>query len=97
MKRITRSRALQLIRNTNGRLFNVKFKKRNKPDDESFVCRLNVHKGVTGKGMRYDPAEHGLTTVYVPSRDKGKDKGFRCIPHEGLKEITVEGQKYTID
>ena len=55
------------------------------------TCRLQVKKGVTGKGMAYSPAEKKLLTVFDMEKD-----GFRMIALDTIKKITIRGQEYKI-
>jgi len=88
---IGRDEAVAVIRSTKGRIFHVRFIKRTTGEVRDMVCRLGVRKGVTGKGMSYDPAEKGLITVYDMQK-----KGFRMIPIEGIRVIKFAGQIYQV-
>ena len=49
--------------------------------------RTKVTKGVTGEGMRYDPSDYGLRTVF--DMQKG---AFRHINLETVTTITAKGK-----
>ena len=50
------------------------------------VFRTKVTKGVTGEGMKYNPSDYGLRTVY--DMQKG---AFRHINLETVNTITAKG------
>lgn len=81
---MTREEAKQAIFNTNGKIFNVKFVKKD-GTLRSMTCRREVKKGVTGVGMKYDPAKYNLITVY------DMQKGFRMVNASTIKEVTING------
>jgi hypothetical protein len=96
--RITRTRALELLSqhraSGGGKFFSVLFKKRGDGQDRRMQARFAVKKGVQGTGTftTEQKAAQGLITVY----EVGADGGFRNIPVEGLKELTIGGVHYVI-
>jgi hypothetical protein len=74
------------------------------------VARRGVRKGVTGEGLAFNPANHNLITVceFVTDPDTDRDNRgrynghgnadlqFRHIPIEGIEEIRIEGERYTV-
>ena len=54
-------------------------------------ARLGVKKGVTGAGMKYNPAEHDLITAFDVVKDN-----FRMINVRTLQRLTLEGETYEI-
>ncbi len=97
-KKITRTRALELLTEHRakggGKFFSVLFKKRGDGTDRRMRARFAVKKGVQGTGTftTEQKEEQGLITVY----EVGVDGGFRNIPVEGLKELTIGGVHYVI-
>ena len=63
MKRISRKKALEKLYESAGRIFYAEFVKKD-GSLRRMTARLGVHKGITGKGMRYDPLERGLLPVF---------------------------------
>lgn len=61
--KINREQAASLIRNSKGKFFGVQFIKKN-GEVRDMNARLGVKKGVTGKGLKYNPAEHDLITAF---------------------------------
>ena len=70
---------LSMIRSTKGKFFVVEFEKKD-GSLRRLVGRLGVRKGVTGEGMKYDPQDYGLQTVYDVQK-----KGFR---HVNLRTVS---------
>ena len=55
------------------------------------VFRTKVTKGVTGEGMKYDPAKLGLRTVFdMQTRD------FRMINLNTIQTITAHGETHLV-
>lgn len=55
------------------------------------VFRTKVTKGVTGEGMKYDPTDYGLRTVF--DMQKG---AFRHINLETVTTITSKGEVHLV-
>ena len=55
------------------------------------VFRTKVTKGVTGEGMKYDPAKLGLRTVF--DMQKG---AFRHINLNTIQTITAHGETHLV-
>ena len=51
------------------------------------VFRTKVTKGVTGEGMKYNPADYGLRTVYDM-----QIRAFRHINLNTIQKITAHGE-----
>jgi len=81
---MTKEEAKTAIFNTKGKIFNVKFIKKD-GTLRSMTCRREVKKGVTGVGMAYEPAKYNLIPVY------DMVKGFRMINASTIQEVTIEG------
>ena len=83
--------ARSILRATNGQLFSVTFIKRADGEERTIVGRTGVRKGVTGTGMRYNPAERDLITIWdngkVPNAQGKKSQGHKTIPMNDIKEI----------
>ena len=72
-----------------GRLFRVTFVTRSTHTIRTMVCRVGVVKGLTGVGLRFDPRDYDLRTVWDVQRD-----GYRMIPLDGVVEIVGRGMVY---
>ena len=96
MKAIDRDTAKQYIYKTNGKIFSAVFVKKN-GEKRQMVCRRNVRKYVTGKGLSYNPEERGLVTVYDMQKCKtDPERAYRTINLKTLEQIKVKGITYTI-
>ena len=92
-----------LISNTRGRIFSVTFLKSN-GDLREMTCRLGVRKGVTGAGLKFDPASRGLRVVHEfksTAVEGGQrltaETGFRMIPTgPRLLSLRVAGKAYGV-
>ncbi len=87
---LTRTEAIARIRQTGGSIFGCTFTKRTTGETRSGSWRLGVSKGVSGKGLRFDPAAKRLIPVY------DMRSGFRMIPFEGIQTVTIGGVKYVV-
>jgi hypothetical protein len=78
---------LELLRERGG-IFNVKF---HKADGtlRSMNARFGVRKGVTGKGLKYNPSERSNIIVYSM-----KDNGFRTINYDRIVSIKFNGSTF---
>ena len=74
-----------------GKIFSATFIKRTTGEERTMTARLGVRKGVKGVGRKFDPTKKNLLGVYDMQK-----KAFRMIDATTIKEITVEGTKYTI-
>ena len=88
---IDKETAIQLIKDSKGKIFGVQFIKRTTGDVRNMSARLGVSKGVTGEGLKYDPESRQLMTVY----DMHK-KQYRMLNTETLSQLHIQGQEYSI-
>ena len=79
---------LDIINKSEGKIFSAVFLKKD-GTVRRINCRLNVKKGVNGKGMAYNPIKKGLLPVYDMDR-----KGFRMINMNTLISFKVNGINY---
>jgi hypothetical protein len=79
----------QDIDRTNGKFFTVKFIKKD-GTLRRMTCRTGVSKGVTGKGLAFEPKEKGLKVVWSTDAE-----GYRMINLAQVKEITFNGTTTT--
>ena len=90
MKRIDRRKAIRALYNSVGRIFFVEFTKKD-GSLRRMTARLGVKKGVTGKGMRYDPTAYGLLPVF--DMDKAQ---WRMINLNTLKQLHLNHEKLAV-
>ncbi len=102
MKRVTRTEAVELIRNATG-FFSILYKKRT-PNAEgrqeltTMNCRMGVTKHLTGnttpeeqEKMARERANAKLITVYSLDR-----KGYRSVGIEGLRQVIIDGEVHVV-
>jgi len=88
---IDKDTAIQMIKDSKGKIFGVTFTKRTTGDIRNMSARLGVSKGVTGEGLKYDPESKQLLTVY----DMRK-KQYRMLNTETLSQLNIQGRTYSI-
>jgi hypothetical protein len=76
----------QDIDSTNGKFFTVKFIKKD-GTLRKMTCRTGVSKGITGKGLAFEPKEKGLKVVWSTDAE-----GYRMINLAQVTEITFNGE-----
>ena len=72
----------------NGKIFSVEFFKKN-GELRKMNARFDVKAGITGKGLDYDPLEHGLMNVF----DMNK-RGYRMVVVSNITKLHVGGITY---
>jgi len=90
MQRISKLKAYLLIEESKGKVFTATF---TKVDGSIRVmnCRLGVKKGLTGRGMNYNPRLKQMIPVY----DMNK-KEYRMLKLDTISELKIGGQVYTV-
>jgi len=97
MKTIDKDTAKQYIYKTNGKIFSAVFTKKD-GEKRKMVCRRDVRKYVTGKGLKYNPEERSLITVYDMQKCKiNPERAYRNINLETLEQIKVKGITYKVN
>jgi hypothetical protein len=87
------------IKGSEGKIFRVEFIRRTDSKDgkekagmiRTMVCRIGVAKGITGKGLAFDPDAKGLCTVW----DMAKE-GYRMVNLDTVVSIRLAGQEYDV-
>jgi hypothetical protein len=85
---MTQTEVLNKIRNSNGKIFNVVFIKKD-GTIRHMNCRIGVKKGVKGKGLSFDPLLKGLLPVF----DMAKN-AFRMINLETIQKLKIAGEEF---
>ena len=88
---ISRSTLLNFIELTNGKFFRVTFVKKN-GEVRSLTGRIKARKYVTGAGLRYDPSDYGLMTVFDVQND-----GWRMVNLNTVTELVSNKIKYLVE
>ena len=95
--KIGKVKALELIKNSDGKVFGVKFLKKD-GSVRTMCARLKVKKNIKGVGMKFDPKELGYVTAFdMNANDKRGGKGdYRLININTLKHLSLEGREYEV-
>ena len=75
----------ELIKGTKGKFFSVEFIKKD-GSLRRMTARLGVRKGITGKGLAFNPAERDLIVVWATDR-----KNYRMINLKTITSVKVNG------
>lgn len=75
------------IQKAENTIFSVEFIKKD-GSVRQMNARLNVKKGVNGKGMAYNPIEKGLLPVYDMA-----NHGFRMINLNTVTKLQIKGEE----
>ena len=90
-KVIPRNFLRRFIGQSRGRVMSVTFYKRRNSKLRTMLCRVRVTKGVTGKGLAFEPKDKGLISVYDM-----QNKRWRFVPVEGVLCLTYKGRRYRV-
>lgn len=91
---LTKKQAEAVIRNSNGKIMNVLFVKRTTGELREMVCRTGVKKHLKGGEPAYNFKEKNLVSVYDMQAEVGK--GYRAIPLENIRSITIDGTHFKV-
>lgn len=75
----------ELIKSTKGKFFSVKFVRRD-GSVRKMTARLGVRKGITGKGLAFNPVERDLMVVWATDK-----KNYRFINLKTITTLKVNG------
>jgi len=87
---ISKATAKDMIQNSKGKIFTTTYIKKDK-SKRVMNCRLNVQKGVTGEGLRYNPDEYNLIPVYDM-----QSQGFRMVNVDTLVSLSISNETYEV-
>lgn len=90
MKPITVELAKSAIENSNGKIFSVKFVKKD-GTVRDMVCRLGVKKHIKGVGLNYSPEVYDLVVVFDMQK-----RSYRMINLSSIKTITINSKDYKV-
>lgn len=88
---IDKKQAIKLISKSNGKIFSVKFLKKDN-SLRQMTCRLGVKKHLKGGELSFNPKEYDLIPVFDLEKNS-----YRMINLESLLELNIENQKYTVE
>lgn len=84
---MTQREILNKIRNSEGKIFNVVFIKKD-GTIRSMNARIGVKKGITGKGLKFDPILKGLLPVFDMTKN-----AFRMINLNTIQRLRIAGEE----
>ena len=87
---ITTTQAVKLIKSEGDKFFTVTFTKKN-GDERVLNGRRGVQKYVNGEGMKYNPSDYELLTVYDVQA-----KGYRMINGDTISHLRIDGVEYNV-
>lgn len=90
MKTITRSDAVQRIKDSKGKFFTATFTMKS-GDDRTMNCRTGVKKNLKGTGAKYDAGALGMTTVWDTQK-----KDYRTINNQTIKALKIGGEQFKV-
>jgi len=91
METITRQQAVELVNSSKGRFFSITFIKKDKTE-RRMTARTGVKKGVNGQGMKYNPMDYGMKSVY----DMAK-LDWRMINFKTATRLKIGKKDYVIE
>jgi len=87
---ISREHAKDIIKKSGGRIFTARNKKKD-GTDRAMNCRLHVSKGVKGIGLKYNPEERNMVTVFDMKRNE-----FRTLNFDTLYQLNISHEYYEV-
>lgn len=81
---------------TKKRFFTAVFIKKTTGKMRVMTCKYGVKKHVNGKGLKYEPLNYGLNTVWEPKSfdPENGDKGYRSLNLNTLSHINYAEKTY---
>ena len=90
MVSISKLQARDLIRASGGKIFTARNIKKD-GTSRALNGRINVHKGVKGVGMKYNPEDYNLITIFDMQKNE-----FRTLNFETLYGLTINHESYEV-
>lgn len=91
METITRQQAVELVNSSKGRFFTITFVKKDNTE-RRMTARTGVKKGVNGQGMKYNPSDYGMKSVYDMSK-----LDWRMINFKTATRLKINKKDYVIE
>ena len=91
METITRNKAIELVNSSKGKFFTITFIKKDK-SERRMTARTGVKKGVNGQGMKYNPSDYGMKSVYDMAKLEWRMINFKTATRLkiGKKDYVIE-------
>lgn len=91
METITRQQASELVNSSKGRFFTITFVKKDN-SVRRMTARTGVKIGVNGQGMKYNPMDYGMKSVF----DMAKLE-WRMINFKTATRLKINKKDYVIE
>ena len=92
--------ARSILKATNGQFFSITFTTRGTGQKRTIVGRTGVRKGVSGNGLKYNPASHDAITVWdngnVANAEGKKSEGHKTVPLNNISEVRAGGATFRV-
>ena len=93
---ITHDQAKDLILNSNGGFFTVKFIKRKTGESRTLNCTRNYKHLLAGGQAKYDASAKNLIVVLEASARKTGKQYMKSIPVDGITDLRINGARYLV-
>jgi len=90
MVSISKLQARDLIRASGGKIFTARTIKKD-GTSRALNGRINVHKGVKDVGMKYNPEDYNLITIFDMKRHE-----FRMVNMETIYQLDLQHERYEV-
>lgn len=88
--KITKSKALEMIKTSNKKKFEVEFLKKD-GTMRHMVAKYGVSRGVTGSGMKYKPEDFGYVTVW-----DDEVNAYREVNMNTVQRLIMDNKEYEV-
>jgi hypothetical protein len=91
METITRQQATELVNSSKGKFFTITFVKKDNTE-RRMTARTGVKIGVNGQGMKYNPSDYGMKSVYDMAKLEWRMINFKTATRLkiGKKDYVIE-------
>lgn len=87
---ISRLQARDLIKSSGGKIFTARTIKKD-GTSRALNGRINVHKGVKDIGMKYNPEDYNLITIFDMKRHE-----FRMVNMDTIYQLDFKHERYEV-
>ena len=91
METITRNKAIELVNSSKGKFFTITFVKKDN-SQRRMTARTGVKIGVNGQGMKYNPSDYGMKSVYDMA-----NLDWRMINFKTATRLKINKKDYVIE
>ena len=91
METITKNKAFELVNSSKGKFFTISFIKKDKTE-RRMTARIGVKKGINGQGMKYNPLDYGMKSVYDMA-----NLDWRMINFKTATKLKINKKDYIIE